>query len=124
MNIFTSRQQTVPLRQGDEERSDGGGGQDKQKREMNTYPLLPITYPPPPHCVVLPLSQVGESGCSAIAGTLSPLFPVVILSARRSGNYSPHMGTEIHWYFFIDPVRPSLAKGLEEWQSSAPCFIV
>ena len=64
---ISPRQQTVPLRQGDEERSDGGGGQDKQKREMNTYhPYNLITYPPPPHCVVLTPVSGGESGCSVI----------------------------------------------------------
>ena len=85
---------------------------------MNTYhPYYLITYPPPPHCVVLTPVPGGESGCSVIAGTLSPLFPVVTLSARRSGNCSPHMGTEIHWYFFIDPVRPSLVEGLGESQA-------
>ena len=86
---FSPRQQTVPLRQGANEvfremtkchfvphegsttqcdagpareRSDGGGGQN--------HSLLPITFPPPPHCVVLAPVPGGESGCSDIAGTL------------------------------------------------------
>ena len=36
---------------------------------MNTYhPYYLITYPPPPHCVVLTPVPGGESGCSGIAG--------------------------------------------------------
>ena len=85
--------------------------------KTNHHSLLPITYPPPPHCVVLTPVSGGESGCSAIAGhcgynftatadcpsetggesgcsviarTLSPLFPIVTipLSCRRVGGES------------------------------------
>ena len=44
-----------------------------------------ITYPPPPHCVVLTPVSGGESGCSGIAGTLSPLFPVVTIPLSCRG---------------------------------------
>ena len=50
---------------------------------LNPYYL--ITYPPPPHCVVLAPVPGGESGCSVIAGTLSPLFPVVTIPLSCRG---------------------------------------
>ena len=42
-------------------------------------------YPPPPHCVVLTPVPGGESGCSVIARTLSPLFPVVTIPLSCRG---------------------------------------
>ena len=62
---FTSRQQTVPLRQ---------VGRGAKRRRGWTKPLAAhyylITFPPPPHCVVLAPVPGGESGCSGIAGIL------------------------------------------------------
>ena len=50
------------------ERSDGGV--DKTTHRS----LLPITFPPPPHCVVLTPVPGGESGCSGIAGQCDYIF--------------------------------------------------
>ena len=53
--------------------------------KITAHYLLLITYPPPPHCVVLTPVPGGESGCSVIAGTLSPLFPVVTIPLSCRG---------------------------------------
>ena len=60
---ISPRQQTVPLRQGANEVL-----REMAKCHLNPYSL--ITYPPPPHYVVLTPVSGGESGCSVIAGIL------------------------------------------------------
>ena len=81
---ISPRQQTVPLRQ---------VGRGAKRRRGWIKPITAryylITYPPPPHYVVLTPVPGGESGCSVIAETLNPTF-------------------------FLLQLFPSLAEGLGE----------